>query len=148
MAPLPRLDDEGSEISNDLAPIAQPPVNWCRPVLEFGVCKHSQVVAGQVEDLSDRYRGGGLIMAKPGVGKYSEIKGTKSGHLSRQEEDRGCMMKNMMKRSTCPEQLHRAWAQEPARPIAGHEKWSLVYRSLGPGGPEPVLSSVRLGPTA
>lgn len=87
-------------------------------------------------------------MAKPGVGKYSEIKGTKSGYLSRQEEDRGCMMKNMMKRSTYPEQLHRAWAQEPARPIAGHEKWSLVYQSLEGHRPEPVLSWVRLGPTA
>lgn len=43
-------------------------------------------------------------MANPGMGKYSEIKGTKSGHLSRQEEDRGYMMK----RSTCQEQRHRA----------------------------------------
>lgn len=87
-------------------------------------------------------------MAKPGVGKYSEIKGTKSGHLSRQEEDRGCVMKNMMRRSTCPEQLQRAWAQEPARPVTGHEKWSLVYQSLEGHRPEPVLSWVRPGPTA
>lgn len=72
-------------------PKLQSPCKLVTSCSGVGACKHSQVVAGRVGDYQTGtgVGGGGLIMAKPGLGKYSEIKGTKAGHLSRQEEDRG-----------------------------------------------------------
>lgn len=69
-----------------LGPNCIAPANWWHLVLESELV-HTARLLPCVWQVIREVQGKRTQNAEPGLEKYSEIKGTKSGHLSRQEED-------------------------------------------------------------